>query len=101
MAIDYYSKYLKYKSKYLELKTQLGSGKGSCTQEPPSYWRGVSYVKKCLCNKYRGNKPTPKNSNPICQTYIHLGGLYNEESPKDKWNYTQCGHRFSDHMDKK
>ncbi len=31
MEVDYYSKYLKYKSKYLELKGQLGSGKGSCS----------------------------------------------------------------------
>jgi hypothetical protein len=31
MAVDYYSKYLKYKSKYLELKKQLGSARrGKC-----------------------------------------------------------------------
>ena len=26
MEVDYYSKYLKYKAKYLELKAQLGAG---------------------------------------------------------------------------
>ncbi len=31
MAIDYYSKYLKYKSKYLELKAQMGSGPNDIT----------------------------------------------------------------------
>ncbi len=41
MAIDYYSKYLKYKSKYLELKAQMGRGKEFCFS--------------CSCNKFVGN----------------------------------------------
>ncbi len=38
MEVDYYSKYLKYKSKYLELKAQLG-GEGECDT-----------LKKILCD---------------------------------------------------
>ena len=47
MEVDYYSKYLKYKSKYLELKAQIGlgkdcAGKSCCTK------------KGCLCPWYKG-----------------------------------------------
>ncbi len=38
MEVDYYSKYLKYKSKYLELKEQIGGG--SCTL--------------CNCSSFKG-----------------------------------------------
>ena len=30
--MDYYQKYLKYKTKYLELKKQLGLGSDKCSQ---------------------------------------------------------------------
>ncbi len=42
MAVDYYKKYLKYKAKYLELKNQIGEGKGNCS--------------KCTCGMYNKSK---------------------------------------------
>ncbi len=59
MEVDYYSKYLKYKSKYLELKAQLGSGVGKC--------------KTCSCRSFQG-RVDPKLSDDlkaklVCKTY--------------------------------
>ncbi len=58
MEVDYYSKYLKYKSKYLELKAQLGSGscaggdkKYTCTTNTCGY-----PCNKCGCTKFRFNE---------------------------------------------
>ncbi len=66
MAIDYYSKYLKYKSKYLELKAQLGSGYGNCE------------VEDCKCKKYYGPKQTRENFTPKCITCTHHYSLHEE-----------------------
>jgi hypothetical protein len=53
MEIDYKLKYLKYKSKYLELKAQIGSGNYKCFE--------------CAkCAKYQGEKPNETNSDPKC-----------------------------------
>jgi len=78
MEVDYYSKYLKYKSKYIELKKKLGGGLGSCQS-----------IKKdgsdCDCIKYTSdtNKPTGKK--------ILIGlELINDY-------YCKCGHNFYTH----
>ena len=55
MEINYYQKYLKYKSKYLELKKLIGSGK-SCAETYPT---NGSKCRSC-CNvkikDYKANK---------------------------------------------
>ncbi len=47
MAVDYYKKYLKYKSKYLELKNQIGTGLYKCMH------------KDCDCKTYKGKDEGP------------------------------------------
>ena len=56
MEIDYYSKYLKYKSKYLELKKQMGGGR--CT--------GKSFNKEDIncVNYYTKSDRTPNFIKP-------------------------------------
>ncbi len=73
MEVDYYSKYLKYKSKYLELKAQLGSGKGACTTFKPELKRN------CGCGAFQG-RVDPKLSEEakaklVCKTF-GCGHLY-------------------------
>jgi hypothetical protein len=72
MEVDYYSKYLKYKAKYLELKAQLGSSStngskiGKTTRKKqkvniPCHGRirdmGGNYF--CSCKNFTTNKITP------------------------------------------
>ncbi len=71
MEVDYYSKYLKYKSKYLELKAQLGGADGKCV--------GYIKTKKCDCKSYNGDSPNEENKNPICNcTHPYLAHLRKE-----------------------
>ena len=64
MEIDYYSKYLKYKSKYLELKKQMGGGR--CT--------GISFNKENInCVNYTRtipNRTIPNRTPPNRQPYM-------------------------------
>ncbi len=61
MEVDYYSKYLKYKSKYLELQAQIGGDYGQCTQ---------CNCKKFTCKSYC-NRPAAKYANNDgCNTFI-------------------------------
>ncbi len=69
MEVDYYSKYLKYKAKYLELKAQLGAG-GSigCHNEITICKHngcGIACKKKgCICLSYEQSRTT---KNCICK----------------------------------
>ncbi len=55
MEVDYYSKYLKYKSKYTELKKQIGAGSGKCTNIDEIYnpKTRVLIKKPCTCQKFK------------------------------------------------
>ncbi len=66
--MDYYSKYLKYKAKYLELKGQLGGEYGKCGD----YEKG----KRCKCKSYIGESPNQNNYNPKCTNCTHYFGVH-------------------------
>jgi hypothetical protein len=83
MEIDYYSKYLKYKSKYLELKKQMGGGRcnGWVTKTQCKYCDGNTqcrgeclkekYEQKCICTNFILRTNTEKTCN-ICGHYKEL-----------------------------
>ena len=66
MKVDYYSKYLKYKSKYLELKTQIG---GDCT-------------------KSRQYFPIKNNWDLVLNTYDNCVCTFVDENTKQKCDCT-------------
>jgi len=60
--MDYYQKYLKYKTKYLELKAQLGGvgGKKTCmkckTTDPCKDYGGRRIFKDGICQQCKHNE---------------------------------------------
>ena len=79
MEVDYYSKYLKYKNKYTELKKQLGSAvtkkKQECSTHDHAYcstlaigchWNG----KKCVNNRCLNNDSGSKRGPIDCTATI-------------------------------
>ena len=59
----YYEKYLKYKSKYLELKkTMVGAGKHACNICTCTDFVGTSYASRCS-NKNGCTHPRDKHKN--------------------------------------
>ena len=55
--MDYYQKYLKYKTKYLELKKQLGSGKMTCQK-----CTGID----SMCKSYGGRRTFKDGKCTLC-----------------------------------
>jgi hypothetical protein len=84
MEVDYYSKYLKYKSKYLELKKQMGGGK--CT--------GLSFNKdniECI-NHYKLTDLTSCNIACKCTEFVL-------KTDTDTTNICNtCGHLETKHI---
>ncbi len=80
--MDYYSKYLKYKSKYLELKAQLGSGGTQISKLKCLAYITINneYI-RCGCNDYKQG-----DTLDICGSkYIYNNNTYT------------CGHHQNKH----
>ena len=61
----YYQKYLKYKSKYIELKNLIdGGGFGKCTK--------IENGKQCTCKKFKIRGDNDMGDNKFCKTCEHL-----------------------------
>lgn len=60
--MDYHQKYLKYKTKYLELKAQLG--KGGTSRKP--IVTGPCQITDCVCMKFIRNNKDNLCSNTGC-----------------------------------
>jgi hypothetical protein len=83
MEVDYYSKYLKYKSKYLQLKEQLKGGENgyvkcytTCNNESENLFcnkSGISQFKSNCCNS--------------CNHYDnnHIEKVINKKTGEKKW----------------
>ncbi len=105
--MDYYSKYLKYKAKYLELKSQLGRGgpggsgsfsSSSGSSPNPTESRGKcnltirlltdlgSTSRECYCKKY-----TSDNKTNICNTQTRI-------RTQNGIQTVICGHSKEDHQ---
>ncbi len=68
MEVDYYSKYLKYKTKYLELKKQMG---GVCVGSFGEI--GLGCGNKCTIYNCKCTEFDPKsNTDPDCKNCGHL-----------------------------
>ncbi len=66
MEIDYYSKYLKYKSKYIELRNQMGGVIQCCDS--------------CNCKKYQWDKEYTSSNNTCTCGHKMIGHSYDQEN---------------------
>lgn len=80
MEVDYYSKYLKYKSKYLELKKQMGRSK--C-----SGWVTKSECKYCDKDFRKCESPCKENNFEQCKCT-----KFNQIDTINEPNTCTCGH---------
>ncbi len=101
MEVNYYSKYLKYKAKYLELKAQLGGAEFSCKKNE-TFSNCVNIqcklpcrVRECKCSSYvhtiRSIKPSlslsahpPDNPCKNCKHFLRNHGSCNVDSTTTK-----------------
>jgi len=60
--MDYYAKYIKYKTKYLELKKQM-DGSGNCA---PGKRKGCTYI-NCTCPKFVMNGTSRECTRENCK----------------------------------
>ncbi len=91
MEVDYYSKYIKYKAKYIELKNQMGGTKKCCLLcnciEYKVKDEGL-YDQKCTCGHIIYNHYGKKD----VETGGKIGENYRKEciNKKDKKTETAC-----------
>ncbi len=100
MEVDYYSKYLKYKAKYIELKNQMGGDNLICCNlcNCIEYDKLVTDICKCTHGRYthdgckfKRDKTTTSCKNCNCGKF-EVSRIDPEYSTKCK-----CTHLFKDH----